>query len=252
MTAVPAIDVRGIRFSYNGRAVLEDVNLALAPGEFTALIGPNGGGKTTLLKLLLGLLPPDSGTIRILGKKPREAVGRIGYVPQETGINKSFPVSVTDVVLMGSLKPGSRWRWYSRADRTAAERVLAQTDMSAFGRSRIGELSGGQRQRVFMARALISDPEVLLLDEPTASVDAVHQTQFYDLLKELNQKMTILLVNHDLMVISTYVKSVACVNRFIHYHSGAEITDEMVRMYHCPVELIAHGIPHRVLKTHRD
>lgn len=250
MTATPAIDIRDVRFSYNGRPVLKEVTLTLDRGEFTALIGPNGGGKTTLLKLMLGLLKPDAGDIRILGEKPRAAAGRIGYVPQETGANKSFPISVMDVVLMGGMKPGDGRRWYSRSDRAAAERALDQVDMGDFRRCRIGELSGGQRQRVFMARALISEPEVLLLDEPTSSVDAVHQTQFYDLLKKLNDTMTILLVNHDLMVISTYVKSVACVNRYIHYHSGAEITDEMVRMYHCPVELIAHGIPHRVLKTH--
>lgn len=252
MTSASAITVRNVRFSYNGRPVLKDVNLALDTGEFTALIGPNGGGKTTLLKLLLGLLTPDSGDIRILGRKPRNAAGRLGYVPQDTGINKNFPVSVMDVVLMGSLTPRSGWRWYSRADRLAAERALAMVDMSGFGRCRIAELSGGQRQRVFMARALVSDPEVLLLDEPMSGVDAVHQTEFYEMLRDLNREKTILMVNHDLMVISSYVKSVACVNRTLHYHGGAEITDEMIQMYHCPVELVAHGIPHRVLKTHRN
>jgi len=250
MKASPAVEIRKVSFSYNGQSVLQDVDLTLEAGDFTALIGPNGGGKTTLLKLMIGLLTPSKGDIRILGEPPRRVAPRLGYMPQEIGINRSFPISVLDVVLMGRLDPARRWGGYTPADRAAAQKVLEAVHMWEFRRRRIGELSGGQRQRVFIARALVAEPDILFLDEPTASVDAVHQEKLFDLLKTLNETMTIIIVNHDLMVISSYVKSVACVNRRLHYHGGSEITEDMIRMYQCPVELIAHGIPHRVLRTH--
>jgi len=245
----PVIEIENLGFAYNGAPVLEDVNLSLGRGCFTALIGPNGGGKTTLLKLMLGLLRPDRGHIRILGKPPAQAAHRLGYVPQEVSFNKSFPVSVLDVVLMGRLR-SSKGRGYSKSDKAAAQQALEQLELWEYRKRRIGELSGGQRQRVFIARALASEPEILFLDEPTASVDAGHQAEFYRLLKDLNKKVSIVIVNHDLLVISSQVKSVACVNRTLHYHGGAEITDDMIRMYQCPVELVAHGIPHRVLRAH--
>ncbi len=247
---IPAVDIQGVSFSYNGQPVLQDVSLTLDPGDFTALIGPNGGGKTTLLKLMIGLLTPDSGTIRVLGEAPHRVSRRLGYMPQEIGINKNFPISVMDVVLTGRLDPSRKWGGYSASDRAAARKVLEQVHMWEFRHRRIGQLSGGQRQRVFIARALAGEPDILFLDEPTASVDAYHQGNLFDLLKSLNETITIIIVNHDLMVISSYVKSVACVNRRLHYHGGGEITDDMFRMYQCPVELIAHGIPHRVLRTH--
>lgn len=250
MKDFPAVEIRDVSFSYNGQPVLQDVSLTLKTGDFTALIGPNGGGKTTLLKLMIGLLTPDSGDIRILGDTPCRVSRRLGYMPQEIGINKNFPISVMDVVLTGRLDPSRRWGGYTQADRAAARKVLEQVHMWDFRRRRIGQLSGGQRQRVFIARALAPAPDILFLDEPTASVDAVHQENLFDLLKALNETITIIIVNHDLMVISSYVKSVACVNRKLHYHGGNEITEDMIRMYQCPVELIAHGIPHRVLRTH--
>ncbi len=252
MSASTAIEIENLWFSYNGRPVLRDVNLTLRQGNFTALIGPNGGGKTTLLKLMLGLLRPDRGSIAILGRPPHQAAHRLGYVPQDVGINRRFPVSVRDVVLMGRLKRSRGWSRYTREDRKSARKALERLDMWDYRNCRIGELSGGQRQRVFIARALATEPEILFLDEPTASVDAVHQNEFFDLLRDLNRHTTIIIVNHDLMVISAFVKSVACVNRTLHYHDSAEVTDEMIRMYHCPVELVAHGIPHRVLRAHRE
>jgi zinc transport system ATP-binding protein len=253
----PIIDIQHLHFSYNGQSVLQDVNLAVAPGDFIAVIGPNGGGKTTLLKLMLGLLSAETGRIRIFGKPPRNVSYRIGYVPQDVQINKNFPVSVLDVVLMGKLKPGRGWSHYAREDRLEAMQALAKMEMDLFCTRRIGELSAGQKQRVFVARALVTDPELLFLDEPTASIDTKGQAELYELLKDLNRQMTIMVVSHDLMVISAYVKSVACVNRRLYYHGHAELTAEMVAMmYHCtaagtcPVELIAHGLPHRVLPTH--
>ena len=253
------IDIQNLNFSYNRQPVLIDVNLSLQAGDFMVMIGPNGGGKTTLIKLMLGLLEADSGTVRIFGKPPKGVSHRIGYVPQDIHINKNFPVSTLDVVLMGRLKPGRGWSRPSREDRMAARQALKQVEMDKFCDHRIGELSGGQKQRVFVARALVTDPQLLLLDEPTASVDTKGQGEFYSLLKELNKTITIIIVSHDLMVISGYVKSVACVNQRFHYHGHAELTGEMIEMmYHCtaedtcPVELVAHGLPHRVLHTHED
>jgi zinc transport system ATP-binding protein len=253
------IDIQDLNFSYNRQPVLIDVDLSVQAGDFVAMIGPNGGGKTTLLKLMLGLLKPDAGRVRIFGESPREAAHRIGYVPQDVHINKDFPVSALDVVLMGKLKPGRGWSRHSETDRREAMRALGLVEMEKFHLQRIGELSGGQKQRVFVARALVTDPQILFLDEPTASIDAKGQNEFYQLLNELNQKITIIIVSHDLMVVSGYIKSVVCVNRHLHYHGHPEVTAEMIEMMYdctvretCPVELIAHGLPHRVLHTHED
>lgn len=244
------IQIKDASFSFNGHTVLRDVNLMLKEGEFLAVIGPNGGGKTTLLKLILGLLEADHGDIMVFGKPPRKVTHRMGYVPQEVHFNKSFPISAMDVVLMGRLRSGIGWSRHTQNDRIAAQRVLEQMEMWEYRNRSVGELSGGQRQRIFIARALVAEPEILLLDEPTATVDAKGQADFYELLKNLNKKMTIVLVSHDLMILSSHVKSVACVNRFVHYHDDAKITDEMVEMCNCPVDLIAHGLPQDILRKH--
>ncbi|MGD9303997.1 MAG: ABC transporter ATP-binding protein [Desulfobacterales bacterium] len=253
------IKVRDLNFSYNGQPVLRDVDLEVAAGDFMAMIGPNGGGKTTLLKLMLGLLSADRGQILIFGKSPKAVSHRIGYVPQDVHINKDFPVSVLDVVLMGKLKPGRGWTRHSDNDRAAARQALEKVEMADHDDRRIGELSGGQLQRVFVARALVTEPDLLFLDEPTASIDTKGQREFYTLLKELNESITIIVVSHDLMVVSGYVKSVACVNQRLHYHGHAELTGEMIELMYqctaeevCPVELIAHGVPHRVLHPHEE
>lgn len=251
MISSPVIEVHGLWFSFDGNPVLEDVNLAIHARDFLAVIGPNGGGKTTLLKLMLGLLEPDRGTVRVFGHSPGKAAASIGYVPQEIGINKSFPISVRDVVLMGRMRSGGGWRRMTKPDKIAARQALERVEMWEYRKRRIGELSGGQRQRVFMARALVGEPKILLLDEPTASVDQKGQTDFYALLKELNEKVTVVVVSHDLMVLSSYIKSVACVSQQVFFHDAPEITKDMLEMaYHCPVELIAHGVPHRVLPKH--
>jgi zinc transport system ATP-binding protein len=251
------IDIQSLNFSYSRQPVLINVDLTVQAGDFIAMIGPNGGGKTTLLKLMLGLLKPASGQIRIFGESPQGAAHRIGYVPQDVHINKDFPVSALDVVLMGKLKPGRGRSRHSETDRRAAMHAMESVEMEKHYDQRIGELSGGQKQRVFVARALVTDPELLFLDEPTASIDAKGQNEFYHLLNELNKKITIIVVSHDLMVVSGYIKSVVCVNRHLHYHGHAELTADMIEMMYdctvqetCPVELIAHGLPHRVLHTH--
>ena len=249
----PIIEVHDLWFSYNGNLILKEVNLKIHPGDFLAIIGPNGGGKTTLIKLMLGLLKPDRGSIRVFGRPPREVVPRIGYVPQDIHINKGFPISVLDVVLMGRMRGGGGWRRFSNTDRMVARKALERIEMWEHRRRRMGELSGGQSQRVFVARALVAEPELLFLDEPTASVDTKGQTDFYDFLKELNKTVTIVVVSHDLMVLSSYIRSVACVSQQVFFHDAPEITKDMLEMaYHCPVELIAHGVPHRVFPTHPE
>ncbi len=255
----PVVELDNVCFSFHRRPVLENVTLSLKRLDFTALIGPNGGGKTTLLKVILGLVTPRSGRVRILGGRAGETSHRIGYVPQGVDVNLQFPISVADVVSMGLTGPGSPRRWLSRREKSAALASLARLGMERHAGRRIGELSGGQCQRVFLARALATQPEILLLDEPTAGIDARGQAEMYLLLRELNERMTILVVSHDLLMISTHVKSVACLNRRLHYHGQAEITDEMLETMYpctegevCPVELIAHGLPHRVLQHHPE
>jgi zinc transport system ATP-binding protein len=251
------VEIKNLDFAFNGETVLEDVNLSVRQKDFMAIIGPNGGGKTTLLKLILGLLTPVKGTVRVDGKSPQEASPSIGYVPQDVHTNRSFPITAIDVVLMGKLDPKQRMSRRSAANRSDALAALERMEMKAHADKKMGILSGGQRQRVFIARALVNRPRLLLLDEPTASIDTKGQTEFYRLLRELNQDITILLVSHDLLVISQYVKSVACINKKLHYHDQAEITGGMLETMYpctfeevCPVELVAHGLPHRVLSDH--
>jgi zinc transport system ATP-binding protein len=256
--STPVVEINDVTFSYNGEIVLQDVSLTILQGDFIAMIGPNGGGKTTLLKLMLGLLNPDKGFIRVFGWPTQKSSSLIGYVPQDVHINRSFPITALDVVLMGKLDPKKRWVRKSASNRQQAMAALDRLGMAAYAEKKIDELSGGQRQRVFIARALVTQSKLLLLDEPTASIDTKGQAEFFKLLKELNKDITILVVSHDLFAVSRFVKSVACVNKRLHYHNQAEITGDMLETMYpctveevCPVELVAHGLPHRVLKDHQ-
>ncbi len=255
----PIVEIRDVTFAYNGGSVLENVSLDIRQGDFIAMIGPNGGGKTTLLKLMLGLLKPDRGSVRVMGQPASQAAPNLGYVRQDVHIQSHFPITAIDVVLMGKLDRKQRWTRSrkSAANRQEAMSALERLEMAAHAEKRIGELSGGQRQRVFIARSLVTSPRLLLLDEPTAGIDTKGQAELFTLLKDLNRDISILVVSHDLLAISRYVKSVACVNKRLHYHNQAEITGEMLETMYpctveetCPVELVAHGLPHRVLKDH--
>lgn len=247
------IEIKNLSFSYNGTPVLDDVNLDVFAGDFMALIGPNGGGKTTLVKMMLGLLTPDRGEILLWGKKPYQVVHRIGYAPQDLHANNSFPISVFDVTIMGAMKGGRGLKRFSRAEKEKARESLERVEMWDYRNKRIQDLSGGQRQRVFIARALVGDPDLLLLDEPTSSVDQKGQKQLFNFLKELNKNATIIVVSHDLMALSTYIQSVACVSRKVHFHNAPVITKDMLETaYQCPVDLIAHGLPHRVFHEHNE
>ena len=255
----PIIEIEDMTFSYDGEIILQDVTLDIDQGDYVAMIGPNGSGKTTLLRLILGLLEPDRGTISVMGQSPSRASSSIGYVPQDVHINSGFPITALDVVLMGKLNPRKRWAGKSGSNRRDALDALDRLGMASYADNRIGLLSGGQRQRVFIARALVTNPRLLLLDEPTASIDTKGQTDFYSLLEELNGDATVLVVSHDLLSISPYVKSVACVNKRLHYHSQAEVAGGMLDILcpctveeACPVEIVAHGLPRRLLKGHPE
>ncbi len=220
--------------------------------DFLGIIGPNGGGKSTLIKVMLGLVRPDGGEVLIFGKPPAQARSRIGYVAQRPDFDRDFPASGRDVVMMGRYSRAGLFRRYSRADKQAAARALAQVGMTGSEDKQIGRLSGGQQQRVFLARALVAAPELLLLDEPTASIDPSMQTEFYELLEKLKKDLTIIMVSHDIGAISVYVDKIACLNRRLYYHGTKEITPDILEAtYQCPVQLITHGtVPHRVLKEH--
>jgi zinc transport system ATP-binding protein len=236
---------------YDGVPVLEGIDLSVREQDFIGIIGPNGGGKTTLLKVFLGLVEPSRGRVTVLGRTPQEARGAVGYVPQHAELDRSFPISVWDVAMMGRLGRRGLLRRYTAEDRRAVEDALRQVDMLKHRDRQMGKLSGGERQRVYVARALATGPQVLLLDEPTASVDTRVMGSIYEVLRELNCQVTIVLVSHDIGVVSSYVKTIACLDRRLIYHESKEITPDMLEAaYHCPVDLIAHGLPHRVLDMH--
>ena len=236
---------------YESVVALENVNFLLKPLDFVSIMGPNGGGKTSLLKLLLGLVKPLRGTVRVLGKAPEQSRSEIGYVPQQTTLDKTFPINVWDVTLMGRLGRTPVFKKYTAEDREIVADALQKVKMYDLRDRQIGKLSGGQQQRVLIARALVANPKLLLLDEPTASVDSEIRREMYELLGELNQQITIVMVSHDIGVISSYVKTIACLNRKLIYHDEKDITPEMLaETYQCPVDLIAHGVPHRVLTPH--
>ncbi len=238
---------------YDGKPVLEGINLSVKEQDFVGIIGPNGGGKTTLLKVMLGLIQPSRGRVRVLGQSAARGRRFIGYVPQQVDFDRDFPVNVWDVALMGRLGQRGLLRHYTPKDRRAVARALQQVEMLDVKDQPIGELSTGQRQRVYIARALATEPQILFLDEPTASVDTHITTSIYELLRKLNEHITILLISHDMGVISSHVKTVGCLNRRLFYHESREITPDMLEgAYHCPIDLIAHGVPHRVFAHHPE
>ncbi len=224
-------------------------------GDVFAILGPNGGGKTTLLKVILGLIPPDQGTVRVLGQAPEETRHRIGYVPQIRTFDFEYPISVRGMVLSGLLgrKNGIIPKRYSEDDYRYADAALSTMGIQHLADRTIRDLSGGERQRAVIARALAGNPQVLLLDEPTVFVDAPTETKFYDILAGLAKTMTIVLVTHDIGVVVSHVTKVGCLNRRLYTHDSKELTGDLIQnAYQCPVDIIAHGHPHRVLRTHPD
>ena len=230
------INISNLFYKYHKTDVLENINLSIKDDDFLAIIGPNGGGKSTLLKLILGLLTPQSGTI-INNIKTNQ----VGYVPQNTNLNTDFPITALEIVLMGLISSKKRVFGYSKEDIEIAKASLAKVSMADFANSKIGDLSGGQRQRVFIARALCSNPKVMLLDEPTASIDVKGQREIYELLKELNSSICIVVVSHDISVLLNYAKNVAHINKNLVYHSLENIQKNIDTQneHLCEVELLS-------------
>jgi zinc transport system ATP-binding protein len=246
----PLITVRDVTFGYGEEVVLDHVNLEIEERDFLAVIGPNGGGKTTLIKVILGLLEPWSGEVAYNLPGGRRH-GRLGYVPQFSTFDKSFPLRVADVVLMGKLGAKGWLRPYSREDRAAVAAMLDRLGLANLSRAHVAEISGGQLQRVLIARALVSDPDILFLDEPTASIDAESRVSLVELLDEVNQRIPVVVVTHDITSLAPRVRRIACINRRLFYHGGPELSQEVLEeVYGCPVELVTHGVPHRVLPDH--
>ena len=230
------INISNLFYKYHKTDVLENINLSIKDDDFLAIIGPNGGGKSTLLKLILGLLTPINGKI---DKKIKNSL--IGYVPQNTNLNIDFPITALEIVLMGHIVSKKRIFGYSKEDIACAMESLKKVSMEKFANSKIGDLSGGQRQRVFIARALCSNPKIMLLDEPTASIDVKGQREIYELLKELNKFICIVVVSHDISVLLNYAKNVAHINKNLVYHSLENIQKNLDTQneHLCEVELLS-------------
>lgn len=234
------VKIKDVSFAYNREPVLENVNLTIKNREFTSIVGPNGGGKSTLLKLLLGLLRPNTGEIRIFDKTPEKVQHRIGYMPQHVQFDIQFPVTVMEVVLMGRLGHTLGGR-YSKKDRQIAENSLEEVHSVNLAKRSFSDLSGGQRQRVLIARALSCEPDLLLLDEPTANIDPEVEEALFEILKSLNKRMTILFATHDIGFVSQSVRSVICVNRCVVVHPTSELTGEIIKdIYGGEICMIRH------------
>ena len=246
------IFLESVSFSYGRGYVLKNVSLSLSEGDFVGIIGPNGGGKTTLLRLMLGVLKPMQGKVLLFGENPRKTRTHVGYVPQETSSNKLFPISVFDVVLMGTMGRRGLFHSYTGEDRDRAYAALEELKIAPLKNKSVGDLSGGQRQKVLLARALVGGPSILFLDEPTASVDVCGQDELYNHLRALNEKgTTVLLVTHNVGAVSSYIRSIACVNVELYFHPDGVLDEQTInKTFGCPVDLIAHGLPHRVFHKH--
>ena len=234
MIPEPAALLRGVTFRYPGSAnALEGVDLEVEDCDFLGLVGPNGGGKTTLLRVLLGLLQPQAGSVTVFGRSPQEVRSRIGYVPQHSSIDLGVPAEVLDVVLMGCLSRSSWGPVFGPEHLAAAHLALESTNTEELAGRRFGELSGGQRQRVLIARALAAEAELLLLDEPTTGVDIHRERELLDLLRLLNQTLPIVLVSHDVTLVTSHLKRAAWVNRSVVTYAASELTPDLIEAsYH--------------------
>ncbi len=235
------IEIENLSFSYGQAAVLEDINLSIVKEEFFGLIGPNAGGKSTLLKLILGLLAPDQGKISIFNKMPGEARTRIGYVPQYPSYTNNFPISVEDVVALGRIGITSGIGGFSQVDMQFVQKAMSAVEIEDIAKRRVNTLSGGQMQRMLIARALAGEPEILILDEPTANIDVRVEEDIFALLKQFNEHMTIIVVSHDVGFISGYVDRVGCLNRTLICHETEDISGKTIEeLYGMPVKMIHH------------
>jgi zinc transport system ATP-binding protein len=235
------IKIRDLHFNYGDVPILEDINIDIQKKEFIGMVGPNGSGKTTLLKIILGLLTPDHGTVEVLGKPPIQSVKDVGYMPQLAPFSRDFPISVEETVLMGRLGKTSSMGFFSKEDKQLAAEAMEAVEVLDLRKRSIGSLSGGQLQRALIARALTCNPEIMILDEPTANVDMKVEKDIFDLLKKLNEKITIIVVTHDIGFISQYIDRVACINRTLICHPTSELTGETIEnLYGTHVHMVHH------------
>jgi zinc transport system ATP-binding protein len=236
-----AVDIRDLWFSYDQASVLQNVSFSIHAGQKVCMVGPNGGGKTTLVKLILGLLSPTRGQVRVFGRRPAQQRTRIGYAPQHVAFDPRFPVSVTDVVLMGRIGAAGMLGPYRRADRQAAAGALQNVGLADLAKRPFSDLSGGQRQRVLIARAIVSAPDLLILDEPTANLDIGVEANFHELLDQLSEALTLVMVSHDVGFVSQLVDKVVCVHGSVAVHPTAELTGELMNdLYGHDVMLVRH------------
>jgi zinc transport system ATP-binding protein len=245
------LSIESVSAGYGDEIILKDIDLDIFAHDFIGIIGPNGGGKTTLLKVMMGLLKPVRGKIVFPGTSLSVSRNLFGYLPQLSKSDNKFPIPAYEVVLSGLVR---RDRWINiptKQEKETVRDIMEKTGVYHLRNKVIGDLSGGQMQRVFLARAIVSSPRLLVLDEPNTYVDSNFEKDLYELLIEFNKEMAIIVVSHDLGMISSYVKTIACVNRGLHYHHSNDITEELMNAYNCPIDLIAHGdLPHRILKEH--
>ena len=246
------IEIRNVTASYDIKPVLNCVSLDVWKHDFLGIIGPNGGGKTTLLKIILGLMKPSLGEISFYENGKNVQSLKIGYLPQINPIDKRFPISVYEVISSGLAGEKRLFKGFTSSQKERISDLVTKMGLGEYSKRAIGELSGGQLQRALLARAIVSQPQLLILDEPNTYVDKKFELQFYELLGEINKNTSIILVSHDIGTLLPMVKNVACVNETLHYHPGTDVSDGWIsKTYSCPIEIIGHGdLPHRVLKKH--
>lgn len=248
------IEIKDVSVGYNPNSpILKGVNLNVYQNDFLGIIGPNGGGKTTLLKTILGLLKPFSGDIIYKRGSVRVDKMNIGYLPQMNQIDKKFPISVFDVILSGLTAKKKLFNYYSHEQKVQARNIAERMGLKDLLDRPIGNLSGGQLQRTLLGRAIVDNPDLLILDEPNSYVDKRFETDFYKILEEINAQTAIILVSHDVGTVISLVKNIACVNEGLHYHSGSNVSSEWLEKTYtsCPIEIIGHGdFPHRILEKH--
>lgn len=247
------LEIKEISVGYEAnKPILKNVDLTVYENDFLGIIGPNGGGKTTLLKTILGLIKPTEGSVKFY-KNNIESKINLGYLPQINKIDRNFPISVFDVILSGLTAKRKLFSYYTEEQRNRARQTADLMGLSTFLERPIGNLSGGQLQRTLLGRAIVDDPDLLILDEPSSYVDKRFETDFYKILEEINKNTAIILVSHDVGTVVSMVKNIACVNEGLHYHAGSNISTNWLEQTYttCPIEIVGHGdFPHRVLEKH--
>lgn len=248
------IELKHISAAYDAKTVLRDVDLTVYDHDFLGIIGPNGGGKTTLIKIILGLKKPSGGQITFFRAGNEVEHIKMGYLPQYNSIDKKFPISVQEVILSGLSSQKSLISRFTRNQHAQVEKVVCRMGLQGLEKRPVGALSGGQLQRALLGRAIVSNPDVLILDEPSTYIDKRFEAKLYELLEEINRECAIILVSHDIGTVLQNVKSIACVNETLHYHPDTEVpADWLEKNFNCPIELLGHGqFPHRVLCEHHD